>query len=115
MVAVVHPTTPASDSLADLCVGPVLAAGGGDARKLQRTLCACAKRSPERRFHALYDRVCRSDVLREAWRRVKGNRGAAGVDKKTLAEVEAYGVERMLGELQVRFEQGHIVPRRFGV
>jgi RNA-directed DNA polymerase len=100
MVAVVRPNDPGERSLVDPCVGSGLVAGGGDVRELQRTLYACAKRSPERRFHALFDRVCRSDVLREAWRRVKGNRGAAGVDRVTLAEVEAYGVERMLGELQ---------------
>ncbi len=88
----------------------VLRAGGGDVRELQRTLYACAKRSPERRFHALFDRVCRSDVLREAWRRVKGNRGAAGVDKQTLAEIEAYGVERLLGELQCALREGTYRP-----
>src|SRR5918996_332997 len=77
-----------------------LEATGGDVQGLQRTLWVCAKRSPERRFHALYDRILRSDVLREAWRRVQRNRGAAGVDSVTLAEVEAYGVERMLGEIQ---------------
>ena len=83
-----------------------LVATGGDVRELQRTLWACAKRSPVRRFHALYDRIWRSDVLREAWRRVRSNRGAAGVDRQTLAEVEAYGVERMLGELQHALRQG---------
>lgn len=87
-----------------------LVATGGDVRELQRTLYACAKRSPERRFHALYDRICRSDVLSEAWRRVRKNRGAAGVDKQTLAEVEAYGVERMLGELQEALRQGSYRP-----
>src|ERR1035437_8536692 len=39
----------------------------GKVRKLQRNLWACAKRNKTRRFHALYDRICRSDVLREAW------------------------------------------------
>src|SRR2546430_2573282 len=47
-------------------------------RQLQRRLWAVAKRQPERRFHALYDRMCRGDVLREAWRRGKRDRGAAG-------------------------------------
>ena len=68
-------------------------------RRLQRKLWAAAKQSPERRFHALADRVYRGDVLVEAWRRVRANRGAAGVDGLTLAAVEEYGVERMLDEL----------------
>lgn len=68
-------------------------------RHLQRRLWAAAKRSPERRFHALYDHIHRSDVLWEAWRRVRSNRGAAGVDRQTLAAVESYGVGRFLEEL----------------
>ena len=96
--------------LVDPCASTGLVAGGGDVRELQRTLYACAKRSPERRFHALYDRVWRSDVLREAWRRVKGNRGAAGVDRLTLADIEAYGVERLLGELQCALREGTYRP-----
>ena len=47
-------------------------------RQLQRRLWAAAKRSPGRRFHALYDRICRSDVLREAWKRVKRNQRSGG-------------------------------------
>jgi hypothetical protein len=47
---------------------------------LQRRLWAAAKRSPGRRFHALCDRIWRDDVLWEAWRRVRRNRGAAGID-----------------------------------
>ena len=57
-------------------------------RQLRRRLWVAAKRSPERRFHALLDRVARRDVLAEAWRRVKRNRGAAGVDCETLDRVE---------------------------
>lgn len=87
-----------------------LVATGGDVRELQRTLWACAKRSPGRRFHALYDRIWRSDVLREAWKRVRSNRGAAGVDSQTLAEVEEYGVERLLGELQCALREGRYRP-----
>jgi RNA-directed DNA polymerase len=68
-------------------------------RRLQNRLWAAAKQSPGRRFHALYDRIHRSDVLWEAWRRVRANRGAAGVDRLTLEAVEDYGVERMLDEL----------------
>ena len=57
-------------------------------RQLQRRLCAAAKRNPGRRFHALYDRIFRPDILKEAWKRVKKNRGAAGVDAQTLKDVE---------------------------
>jgi RNA-directed DNA polymerase len=71
----------------------------GAVRELQRKLWAAAKQSEGRRFHALFDRICRGDVLREAWGRVLANRGAAGVDRITLAAVEEYGVGRMLGEL----------------
>jgi group II intron reverse transcriptase/maturase len=59
----------------------------------------------------LYDRICRSDVLREAWRRVKRNRGAAGVDRQTLVEVEELGVERFLEELQSELRAGKYRPR----
>jgi len=68
-------------------------------RQLQRRLWLAAKRSAGRRFHALYDRIARGDVLAEAWKRVKRNRGAAGVDAQTIADVEQYGVERFLEEL----------------
>jgi group II intron reverse transcriptase/maturase len=59
----------------------------------------------------LYDRICRSDVLREAWERVKRNRGAAGVDRQTLAEVEEFGVELFLEELQTELRAGEYRPR----
>jgi hypothetical protein len=79
-------------------------------RLLQRRLWSVAKRQPERRFHALYDRVCRGDVLREAWKRVKRNRGAAGVDGETLVAIEQYGVERMLHELEAVLRAGRYRP-----
>ena len=80
-------------------------------RQLRRRLWVAAKRSPERRFHALLDRIYRPDVLWEAWRRVKANRGAAGVDRETLVDVEQYGVERMLNELHVRLRAGTYRPQ----
>jgi RNA-directed DNA polymerase len=80
-------------------------------RHLQRRLWVAAKRSPERRFHALLDRIYRRDVLWEAWRRVKRNRGAAGVDRETLDRVEQYGVERMLDELQAVLRAGTYRPQ----
>lgn len=82
----------------------------GRAGELQRALWAAAKQSPGRRFHALYDRIYRGDVLVAAWERVRANRGAAGVDRVTLAEVEAYGVARMLGDLQHDLREGTYRP-----
>ena len=80
-------------------------------RHLQRRLWVAAKRSPERRFHALMDRIWRGDVLQEAWRRVRSNRGSAGVDGETLAEIEQYGVERMLNELGEVLRAGRYRPQ----
>ena len=83
----------------------------GKVRRLQRRLWAAAKQSPERRFHALYDRIHRGDVLWEAWERVRVNRGAAGVDRITLAYVEdVYGAGRLLGELQHDLRAGCYRP-----
>ncbi|MGH8316054.1 MAG: group II intron reverse transcriptase/maturase, partial [Steroidobacterales bacterium] len=82
----------------------------GNVRQLQRRLWAAAKQSPERRFHALYDRLWRSDVLDEAWKRVKQNRGAAGLDGQTLAEVEQHGVGRFLEAIAVELRAGEYRP-----
>jgi len=69
-------------------------------RKLQRTLYRVAKSQPARKFPLLYDKICRADLLQEAWRRVKANRGAAGVDKVDIDDVIAYGEERFLTEIR---------------
>jgi RNA-directed DNA polymerase len=80
-------------------------------RQLQRRLWVAAKRSPDRRFHALMDRIWRADILREAWRRVKRNRGAAGVDGVTLDAIEQYGADRLLGELGAALRAGTYRPQ----
>jgi group II intron reverse transcriptase/maturase len=79
-------------------------------RRLQRKLYGAAKQHRERRFHALYDRIHRGDVLWEAWWRVRRNKGAAGVDGITLEAVEQYGVERLLMELSDELRAGSYVP-----
>ena len=79
-------------------------------RQLQRKLWVCAKRSKTRRFHALYDRIYRSDVLWEAWRRVRSNGGAAGVDAETIWAIEQSGVERFLAEIQAVLRAGRYRP-----
>jgi RNA-directed DNA polymerase len=77
-----------------------------NARKLQRTLYRVAKQQPERRFTLLYDKVCRQDILQEAWRRVKSNNGAAGVDKVDIEEIREYGEARFLGEIEQALRGG---------
>ncbi|KMV20729.1 group II intron reverse transcriptase/maturase [Mycobacterium heckeshornense] len=87
-----------------------LSPSGVKVRQLQRALWAAAKQSEGRRFHALFDRIYRGDVLWEAWFRVCKNKGAAGVDRITVAAVEDYGVDRMLRELRGDLRTGRYRP-----
>src|SRR5207244_713074 len=80
-------------------------------RELQRSLFKAARCHRERRFHALYDRVWRSDVLLEAWKRVRSNKGAAGIDGETLKMIEQQGVEPFLRELQGVLRLGKYRPQ----
>jgi group II intron reverse transcriptase/maturase len=80
-------------------------------RQLQRRLWAAAKRAPGRRFHALYDRIHRRDVLWEAWKRVRRNHGSAGLDAQSIEAVEQYGVERFLEELEAELRAGEYQPQ----
>jgi hypothetical protein len=59
----------------------------------------------------LYDRICRGDVLREAWKRVKANRGAAGIDEETLSMIEQGGVEEFIEDLQRRLRTSKYWPQ----
>jgi group II intron reverse transcriptase/maturase len=68
-------------------------------QKLQTALHAKAKSAPGFRFYALYDKIYREDILAHAYAQCRSNKGAPGVDAQDFAEVEAYGVERWLGEL----------------
>jgi RNA-directed DNA polymerase len=77
---------------------------------LQHALYRAAKADPGRRFHALYDKIRRRDVLWRAWAAVRRNNGAPGIDKITLAAVEEYGVTRLLDELASELEEGRYRP-----
>ena len=79
-------------------------------RELQRMLYRAAKADPGRRFHALHDKVLRRDVLERAWELVRRNRGAAGIDQITIADVEQHGVDRLLDELATDLRNGHYRP-----
>jgi len=86
-------------------------------RRLQGRLRDVAKQQPGRKFHALYDRIYRSDVLYEAWNQVRRNQGAAGVDAQTIAAIEQTGVkdflEAIAAELRDNAYQPQAVLRRY--
>ena len=81
--------------------------GSEKVRELQTVLHAKAKKEPDRRFHALIDKVWREDFLAEAWRRVR-----RGGDGETFTDIESYGVGRWLGELarELREPLMHMAP-----
>ena len=80
-------------------------------RALQRALYRAAKADPGRRFHALYDKVHRRDVLERAWGQVRRNAGAPGIDQVTIADVvERYGVDRLLDELATELREERFKP-----
>src|ERR687888_289461 len=97
---------------ADMSARSVSHAKGVDrVRALQRVLYRCAKQDRDRRFHALFDKVARSDVMARAWGVVRANRGAAGVDGVTIEDVIGSGVGDFLDELAARLRAGTYRPR----
>jgi retron-type reverse transcriptase len=73
-----------------------------------------AKQDPKRRFHALYDKLARSDVMWRAWVDVATNQGAPGVDGETIADIEAEGAEgvrRFLDVLANEIKDGSYRPK----
>jgi RNA-directed DNA polymerase len=82
------------------------------ARELWTTLYLCAKENPKRKFHALYDKVYRPDILAEAWRRVKANKGSGGVDKQTIEEIiHQYGESKFLNEIYLELKHKTYHPQ----
>ena len=82
-----------------------------EVRALQHTLYRTAKADPGRRFHALWDKVYRRDVLWRGWVAVRANNGAPGIDKTTLAQIEdEYGALRLVDELAAELREGRYRP-----
>lgn len=79
-------------------------------RQLQNKLYLTAKKCSSRRFHALYDKVYREDVLLEAWKRVKANQGSSGIDGISIDDIGNTGVEKYLKEIQMELMQGIYQP-----
>jgi group II intron reverse transcriptase/maturase len=81
------------------------------ARQLQRTLYLAAKKKPTRRFHALYDKIHREDIMAHAWNRVKANRGSAGIDRVTIHYVrDEIGEKRFIKETCGQLKNGTYRP-----
>ena len=80
-------------------------------QQLQTKLGHAAKVSKTRRFHALYDKVYDRNVLWEAWRRIRANKGAAGIDGETLADIEKMGVGIFLLDCERRLKEGKYHPQ----
>ena len=81
-------------------------------RNLQNRLYLTAKAEQKRKFYAMYDKIYRKDILEEAWKRVKRNGGAGGVDKVNIIDVKAYGEEKLLDEIaeELRTEKYRCKP-----
>jgi group II intron reverse transcriptase/maturase len=79
-------------------------------QKLQRALHAKAKAEAGYRFYALYDKIHREDILTHAYAQCCSNQGAPGVDGQEFADVEAYGVQRWLGELALALREETYQP-----
>jgi group II intron reverse transcriptase/maturase len=79
-------------------------------QKLQTALHVKAKAEARYRFYALYDKIHREDILAHAYAQCRSNKGAPGVDGQEFADVEAYGVERWLGELALALREESYRP-----
>ena len=67
--------------------------------------CTRKRRQKPFRFSALYDKILREDILAHAYAQCRANKGAAGADGQDFADIEAYGVERWLGELALALRE----------
>ncbi|MDQ1002103.1 RNA-directed DNA polymerase [Neobacillus niacini] len=75
------------------------------AQEFWKTLYLCAKENPTRRFHVLYDKIYRPDILWEAWKRVKSKKGSGGVDGQTIENIVLdYGETKFMNELYLELK-----------
>ena len=82
------------------------------AQELYKKLYLAAKKSKTRRFHILYDKVYRRDILSSAWSQVKANGGAAGVDNENIQDIQEKDEEQVITEIQQTLKEGRYRPRK---
>jgi RNA-directed DNA polymerase len=80
-------------------------------RELQRKLYLSAKTNKKRKFHALYDKIYREDTLLRAWKQVKANRGAGGIDDMYIKDVVEYGEGKLIKEIQQELTENKYHPK----
>jgi group II intron reverse transcriptase/maturase len=79
---------------------------------LQSKLSHAAKQSLDRKFGALYDKIYREDVLWMAWKQVKSNKGAPGIDDQSIEYIEDdIGVEEFLREIRDELHSKRYRPK----
>lgn len=81
-------------------------------RDFQRGLYLKAKQKKARKYYSLYDKVSRWDVLLTAWKKVRNNKGSAGVDGKSIEDIESYGAIQFLREIQKELQEKKYKPQR---
>ncbi len=82
------------------------------AQELYEKLYHAAKKSKTRRFHALYDKIYRTDILCKAWNQVKANGGSAGIDDECIQDIVMNGEEQVIAELQRNLQDSRYRPRK---
>jgi RNA-directed DNA polymerase len=92
-------------------IGMSLSTSRLSVEKLQNSLQAKAKLEPSYRFYSLWDKICREDVLREAYRRSRANAGAPGVDGIGFEAIETLGLEQWLGTLREELRSKLYAPQ----
>ena len=80
-------------------------------RELQRKLYLSAKTNKKRKFHALYDKIYREDTLLKAWKQVKANKGAGGIDDMYIKDVVEYGEGKLIKEIQQELTENKYHPK----
>lgn len=81
-------------------------------QELRRKIYLTAKSDKRKQFWGLYCHITKEEVLRQAYKEAKANKGAAGIDKITFDEIEQYGAEKFVAEISKELKEGTYRPQR---